>query len=643
MQPNFAPNTQRFFFALLVASALGACAGPRGGQRWVATLNLKGTHQLKAGEVIDGLATQETGWWPFATRQAFTPAVLEQDLERIVTFYAARGFFRAKVKRKQVVPRAGERSVDITLHIDEGPPTLIKAIVLLGVETLDKTLQRTLRERLALKVEERFVYSRYARGKKSVVALLRARGYAYAKAEGQVEVNRKRHEARLRLSVTTGPLVRYGRVKLEGNGTIPADKILNLIRIKTGQRHDHQQLSRARARLFRQQVFSSVTLNLPKAPTERADLTIHVKPSKLRELRLGVGLGVDRKRQEVHLKGVWTWRNFLGGLRTLEVRLQPSYVAMPVVWDLQRDGPAVELDVKLTQPDFYGSGLTLFGALGYDLGIHEGYRFHGPRGQVGINRAFFNDRLSLGVSYNLQFLDFFDKVEGAFDPSTTPLGLGFVDPFRPAWIEPFVRLDLRDDLLNPRSGALFELRFEQGLTALGGEFTYFKTTPEARTYLPLGTKRIVLATRALFGYLRPSTGQSSPITRRYNFGGPTLHRGFSYGRLAPQDSATRVPRGGNGALLLSADLRLRLFRLAGHWLGFTGFCDAGDVVAEVDDLEIDKLHLAVGGSLSYDTPVGLIRIALGVRLNRLDETSDGRQNPDPGARIAFHLTIGAAF
>lgn len=632
---------------LLGLLLLGACAGPKAGQRWVANIELKGTRHVEADTIVDGLATQETGWWPFATHHIYEPAILEQDLERIVALYAKQGFFAAKVKRKRVKQRADGRSVDIELEVDEGKATLVKAIDIAGIDHLDAKLQKKLREKLPLKLGQRFVYSRYSASKKKLVALLHARGYAYAEADGEVEVDRKKREARAKLRVQTGPRVRYAKLELVGNGPLPAYKIKNLLRIKKGDFHDPRRVARDRARLFRQQVFSSVALDLPKKPTEDATLAIRVEPAKLRELRLGLGLGFDRKRQEVHLKGLWTLRNFLGGLRTLQVRLQPSYVWMPVVWDLQRHGPAVETDVKLTQPDFYGSGITLLGAVGYDLGVHEGYRFHGPRGRIGIERAFFADRLTLGVSYNLQFLDFFDKVDEAFDPDTTPLGLEFVDPYRPAWIEPFVRLDLRDNLLNPRSGALLELRLEQGLTALGSEFTYFKATPEARAYLPLGTKRIVLATRALFGYMRPSEGESSPVTRRYNFGGASSHRGFSYGRLSPQgksSSGRRVPLGGNGALLLSADLRLRLFRLAGYWLGVTGFFDAGDVVAEVDDLSLERLHLAVGGAISYDTPVGLIRIALGFRLNRLqEEGAEGTDNPDPGERVALHITIGAAF
>ena len=69
---------------------------------------------------------------------------------------------------------------------------------------------------------------------------------------------------------------------------------------------------------------------------------------------------------------------------------------------------------------------------------------------------------------------------------------------------------------------------------------------------------------------------------------------------------------------------------------------------EVSQLDLARLHLAVGGGAEYQTPIGSIRLALGVRLNRMADTlADGTRNPDPGARaidrLAFHLTIGEAF
>ena len=55
-------------------------------------------------------------------------------------------------------------------------------------------------------------------------------------------------------------------------------------------------------------------------------------------------------------------------------------------------------------------------------------------------------------------------------------------------------------------------------------------------------------------------------------------------------------------------------------------------------------HVAVGGGLRYHPVIGTIRADIGVRVNRTAPCeSDGRPNPDPGARVAFHISIGESF
>ncbi len=184
--------------------------------------------------------------------------------------------------------------------------------------------------------------------------------------------------------------------------------------------------------------------------------------------------------------------------------------------------------------------------------------------------------------------------------------------------------------------------------------------PELRGYLPLGTKRLVLALRARYDHLI-TYDAASPISQRVFFGGPTSHRGFSANRLSPQvaikqaqnespsveeqlNSDNLIPIGGDAGVLFSGDLRLKVIRLGGYWLIFSAFFDAGEVAARPDDLDLAQLHLAVGGSLEYQSPMGVFRTGVGVRLNRVDqESSGGHPNPDPFERWAFHLTLGHAF
>jgi outer membrane translocation and assembly module TamA len=245
-----------------------------------------------------------------------------------------------------------------------------------------------------------------------------------------------------------------------------------------------------------------------------------------------------------------------------------------------------------------------------------------------------------GGAWNFQWLKFFNVDESVFNGASDAF-LGFQNPYRLAYLDEFVQIDLRDRPLDPTFGGYLILHAEQGAPAFGGAFSYLKASPDLRLYAPV-TRRVVFAVRGLLGWLRPSGSGDSPITRRFALGGPSSHRGFGFGRLAPQatDSAgRRIPVGGDGEILFSGDLRIDVTKLGGAWLGVVPFLDAGDVTARFSDLDLGQLNYATGASLEYTTPIGIVRGGLGVRLNRLE----GVGVPDPGERYAFHITIGDAF
>ena len=162
-----------------------------------------------------------------------------------------------------------------------------------------------------------------------------------------------------------------------------------------------------------------------------------------------------------------------------------------------------------------------------------------------------------------------------------------------------------------------------------------------------------MAARSEWGWLDPSGMRDSPITRRFYLGGPSSHRGFGFGRLSPEAISAapttrgqKIPIGGNAQVLFSFEGRIAVTKISDYWLSVTPFVDGGDVVPQTDELDLGNLNWAVGTALTYDTPVGVVRVGAGVRLNRLDyKFGPGGilLNPDPGDRIAYHFSIGEAF
>jgi len=602
--------------------------------------HVEGNHAFSDGEIRDVLATQKTGWWPFASKKWFDQAAFDLDLQRITAFYADHGYFDARVTGHRVTPVGGRASeVDVVVTVEESSPTKIAAVNLHGFPAAEESRARKEAASWDVVPGRRFDYGSYATLKERLGDRLKEAGYAYGEAHGTVAIDRDKHAATVDLESRPGPLVHLGRTSIDGNGGIPARKLLNRVTWKSGDLYDPRDLATTQGRLYDLGVFSSVRVDLPPEPTEVADVAIAVKPGPLHEVRAGAGLGIERIRQEARTRFEWTMSNFLGGLRRLRLRFQPAWVVIPSVSDPRYSGPAAENDVQLTQPDLFGSRVTGHVLAGYDLGIAEGYRYYGPRGQLGLERPLLRERLLVGGSWNLQYLDFFNVAQDVFGAAGDRF-FGFVNPYRLAYVEAFAQLDLRNRPLNPTFGGYLSLHVEEGDPVVGGAFRYLKLTPELRLYAPLG-HRVVLAGRALVGGIDTYGEDQSPITRRFRLGGPSSHRGFGFGRLSPQARAsdgTLVPYGGDGEVLFSGDLRIEATKVGGNWLYVVPFVDAGDVALTFAALDLTNLHVATGLSLEYTTPIGILRAGAGVRLNRL-----GGNNPDPNDRFAFHITIGEAF
>ena len=632
-----------FFCALVLLAACGG-DGHDANDRWVHSLEIHGIKQVQSDEAVDGLAIQPTPWWPFATKKYLDRSALDVDAQRIQAYYNEHGFFDVLVRGPTVYDR-DNKSVDIVYEVSEGKATKVTAITIDG---LDDIPERDKIKALAkVKIGERFDHGAYQLGRVAMKEALEELGYAYAKVDGEVLVDRPKYSAVLHYTVTPGPLVHFGKITIHGSEPVKPRDLQRQLLFKEGDVYAPEKISKTQTRLYSLGTSSEVLIQLPKKATEPADVDIAIVPSKLRELRLSFGLGLQDRQQEIHARLQWNFLNFFGGLRKLSLKLEPAYVFIPAVWQVQRSGPAGTLEARFTQPDVFHSRIDFFALAGFDLGIQEGFQYYGPRFQLGGERAFLTDHLRVGGSYSLQYLTFFNINQTEFSAALTPLGLGFRNPYRLAWFEEFISVDYRDDRLDTHKGIYAELRTEQGFTLIGSQFSYVKFKPELRGYIPLG-HRVTIGLRGTFGILAAKTPADSPVTRRFYLGGPASHRGFSIGRLAPQlyDNFTRqnIPVGGNDMLLLSADVRVRVLKIGGYWLGLVTSLDAGDVVGEIKQLNLKDLHYALGEAVAYETPVGVISAGVGYRLNRLNvNESDYRPNPDPGEPFAFHLTIGASF
>jgi translocation and assembly module TamA len=653
--------------ALVVAACAAGCAGEAAqGRPFIHKVTLLGVKHVNEKDLRNRLALEETSWLPLARKKFLDPFVIDADRARIEAYYRAHGYFAAQVISADTRPYK-HGGVDVVIVVDEGKPTHIVSVTTSGLEPLGGLAAR-LRRKIVLAPGRVFNHEQYTGIKDAIAGELKKLGFAWADVTGHVEIDRDARTAKVQLAVDAGPRTHFRHVHVHGTRRVDARLVALHTGVREGDPFSPDAIEAVRGRIYSLGVFSSVSVSWVRVPDDdqAVDLVITVREGSFHDLRLGGGIEVESLRNDVHLTALYSIHNFRGGLRTLRLSLAPAYVFIPAVWHIARQGPALQAEAQLTQPNVPWALSTLRFTLGFDIGIDYAYQYFGPRTSLAWSRGFFRDHLLVGASYNFQFLKFFGTDPEIFlDPSQTGILFGYVDPYRLGYWQEELALDLRDRPLDAHSGAYLTLRAEQGGVYAGGAFTYEKLEPELRGYVPLG-RRVTFAVRAQFGQIFSQGDLGSPVTRRLFLGGPASHRGFNYNRLSLQVPSgiygvPPIPIGGDQALLVSGELRVDVLQIHGQWLAFAAFLDGGDVAAPScgaptanstcalfgrapTHVSLTNLHWAAGGGLRLRTIVGTVRFDLGVRLNRTTERQpDGTPNPDPGQRFAFHISVGEAF
>jgi outer membrane protein assembly factor BamA len=621
---------------------------------WVRYLVLHGAHHVDRGDLSRHLVTQASPKWPpWARHKPFDRFVLALDVRRIEDYYRAHGYFDATVRAVDVNPADKPNAVNVEIFIDEGAATKIRNFTVAGLDVIGDDARGVIRN-VDLRRGQIFVHGHYLDEKGELRQRLRTFGYAWADVDGDVVVDRERHVADVTLKTTPGPLATIHAIALQGASGLNPRLIIRHSLLRPGQHPTPDALDEARARLYNLGFFSTVDITYAPAPPDPAgaDVTIAVTQTPRNEWRLGAGFMLELQRSELRGSVEYVRHYFLGGLRQLRLRAEPGYVFVPAFYQPIEQGPAVTVEGQLTQLDLGlpPDELRLDGA--YDLGVDYAYQFHGPRAALGYGRDFFHGHLRIGVAYDFQYLRFFN-IDPAFtvDPALAAQELGFINPYRVAWLAQEVVLDLRDRPIEALRGGWFSVRAEEGATFFGGNFDYQKLIIEARGYYTLW-RRLTVAARTEFGQIWTQGGLGAPTTRRFYLGGPDTQRGFGYGRLSPQIPSQvagehALPMGGDEMFLTQIELRVRAVRVWKAWLEVAAFVDAGDVAqpfGKFDHVDLSQLNVAVGGGLRYKTVLGTIRADIAGRVNRLtDFQPDGRPNPDPHQPVAFQLSIGEPF
>ncbi len=498
----------------------------------VATFQLKGVEAFRAGEIKDGLSTRvDPGWraspilsWiPLlgANHRYFNTLHWKRDLERIRTFYKARGYFNVQLVQETVVREPEEGKVHLQVVIDEGEPVETTQILIEGLETVERYDARSILEGLPLQEGKVFNQDDYSETKTKILDRLERQGYAYADVGGRAFVFPSEHQAHIRFVADPGPQAVFGDIEIDGLESVPKHYVRQQLTFEPGDPYSSSKLQETQESIYNLEVFSLVSV-LPAHQTgrddqgeavtadpatpvaedeaprpevsspgsagslgvssllddaqneaerrskldERVPIVVRLREARPWNVRVGAGFAAESNRQDVHGEFNASSKNLFGGLQNLDFTTQFGYAWAPGFLFTRRDetarqGPILDSRLEFTQPWFgdQATNLRFTPTLKRDLRL--GYTYWNPAARLGIDRTFF-DRLTLGLGYRISYYDFQNvdrdlTAESERLDDQTPLGRDFQPEFILEYLEQTIRLDYRDSPLNPTSGFLSEL------------------------------------------------------------------------------------------------------------------------------------------------------------------------------------------
>ncbi len=627
---------------LLILASLGSCTQEQEvhpDAPELSSLRFVGNDTFSDSDLREGLVTQQGSWIPFTRPARFDVAAFQGDLDRLTTYYQARGYFEMRIRHTTVEP-TGKNAVRVTVAIEEGAPSTIRKIELTGIEGLSTTVQDQMKSALPLVPGAIFTDQAFQATKAALLARLHEQAFAEAQVRGRADVDGLAHAVDVTFAITPGGHYTYRDFVVRGTSRVPTSRIEQEVGgvMKAGDDFQSSDLDEAQRRIYALGVFSNVQVaaGSPDLDAGTLPIIVNVAEAPFHTFRAGVGVGIDIEHQELHLTGGYTNRDFLGGLRRLDFDNLVALEWLPgVVNPIESAVPAFTSTLKLTQPEIFSYNTDLVPSLQAERAAELGFGYWALRGRLGLPWKI-NPSLTFTPAYSAELLVFDSGTAfSGIDLSPTALLSLSCRVCVLSYLEQTLVWDRRNDKTEPSSGFLAQLDVQEAGGPLGGDFSNTRWLPEVRAYFPLG-KRDVLAVRLELGALFTYGGTSSPVDQRFFLGGIDSVRGYGAQRLSPMvrvntcapivnpknPGGPKIPSplcqgvnqgvgildiqvGGNGMIEGSLELRHTLSDI----LHIVAFVDTGEVTEKpfAFDFSAQGLAITPGVGIRFITPIGALR------------------------------------
>lgn len=437
---------------------------------------------------------------------------------------------------------------------------------------------------------------------KLLVQALRRNGHPFAKVDDRrIIVDHQAKTMQVNFHLDPGPPARFGPTRITGLKTVRESAIRNRLLWKHGDPFNGDLVSETEKELTKSELFSLVRISSGEnlAPDGELPLTLDVKERKHRSIKVGATYRTD---EGPGVKFSWEHRNLFHHGEKLQLSATASTIS-------------TAFDASFRKPDFYRPNQSLLIASRLADDNTDAYESRNFETDLSVERKV-GKTIKFGLGPGFRWA----RVEQ----------LGERDEFALLALQSLFDWDRSDNLLDPTRGGRLKLQLAPYWDTLDTSLAFAKGSVSYSHYFRLSEKPlIVLAGRAALGSLVGAERDDIPADLRFYAGGGGSIRGYPFQTVGPL-AANKDPIGGRSLFEVNTECRVKITRS----IGVVGFIDGGSAFESSTADFSESILWGAGVGLRYHTPIGPLRLDVGVPLDRRPEIDDPFQ---------IYVSIGQAF
>lgn len=605
--------------------------------------------------------------WPltyWVTPYTLSLDALHDDALRMEVWYAHRGWFDAQwlgweVRRVRKARGKDAGVVDIIGHVEPGPRSVVRRFEILGLKGGLGSIERLVGRTGDVVVGEPFSLAAVYATRTALLSQLHDHAHAYSKAEVGIDAFPERQEVDVTLAVEPGIPSVFGPVEIGGVNKIKPKFVQDTLMFEPGHPYKLAKLRDTQRALFDLGLFSLVSLqpDLSDPTNEEVPIRVHVTESRFRTFRVGLGGEYNGFQLSPRLLMTFDDVYMFGSLLHLKTGGSAGFtVAVQEIDQNPEIVPLYDVFFDLSYPWLAKRKLAISASLSVEQDLQSGqFLYQQIETSLSVTARPHRD-VAITFGPHWEQLHYADA--GPFDAFKEVHGDGLRSLYRLWAFDAGFAVDKRDDPISTTRGYYLDFGVRQSIPVVADDYLFSRFSAEVRGFRPIrfsktGGFPLILAGRLQGTIVQPWQGSAVPYPELAFMGGSNSLRGFRANQVGPYDALCvypddggtprlkSLPRGGQIAVEATPEVRIK----AGYGFSVAAWGEGGLLLRDWNSDVVDGLRYGGGVGLRYASPVGPIRLDIGMRpLFPEDAGPATRLQCDPGDELhrAFDLYAAGA-